>query len=474
MSRIKVLTSDSYTDYSYQVIPTKFWYELNIYNSSILRHRSSEDSDPITLPQHLESHLPNFSKYSDITSLKNFPQLCKIVLTESFSTSFSSLSSLHTKINSSRDPEDTYPIAVRYISSSGGYYIERPPFQIEVNFNRSRSTSSNNFPPLKIWIPWTISYYHPRDYTTFYIYFSNKSLSSSEDKYLPSFLPNAYDDGRICFGQSSKSIPTDYDSIKNIKIMYQAMFNEYMSGGWNTDLNPKHVSFTSTVLDTLADKEKYPTLHLFCYPTFDYFRKHYPKMRASTINSMIKQGSYSGSYYKDFKYFFFMMNTFDLETTMKFYSEIIQLSTIRKHNFQSTAFPSTFEEIQFRHSCRDYNHPSNIFSNVTPALTKFLLQEDPFVDLLPSSPTRYLYFIYNYKNAPVNTPNVEHPLFFNNKLLHKLIAQAVDDTEVKKIYYINSNRTDIEKIESIHPFTKFRSYYLNLLRDLNSIPVSLE
>lgn len=470
MPTIKVLTSNSYTDYSYQINNTKIFNELCIYRNHLLDNRSSDNVDSIEVPTYLQSHLPNFSRYSDITSLNNFPVLSKLLLTQSFNTSFSSLSSLYVKTNTFREPKDLYPIAVRYIDSSGGHYIERPPFQIEVNFNRSRSTSSNGFPPLKIWVPWTLSYYHPHDSSTFFLYFSNKSLSSFKDKYLPSFLPNTYDDGRICFGQSSYLLPTDDNSTFNIKLMYQAMFNEYMSGGWNTDLNPKHVRYIDSILD--SDQQKYPTLYLFSNPTFDYFKKHYPKMRTSTINSMIKHVNYNRSYFKDFKYFFFMMNTFDLETTLKFYSEIFEYNTSK--NIVYDTYVKSFEEIVEKKSTSDYNSPNTIFSNLTPSLSRFLVEQDPFVDLLPSSEPTRLYFIFERQYIPHY--HTENPPVMPPKLLHKLTAEAIDNkaADVKKIYYINKDYTDVEKVEFIDPSVKFGDYYLNLLRMLNPSPISLE
>ena len=71
-------------------------------------------------------------------------------------------------------------------------------------------------------------------------------------------------------------------------------------------------------------QDKYPTLYAFNNPTFEYLKTHYPKMRDSTIVKLINHENhnrYRTQYFHSFKYYFLMMNTFDLETTLNFYSE---------------------------------------------------------------------------------------------------------------------------------------------------------
>ena len=49
------------------------------------------------------------------------------------------------------------PMAVRYVTKDNVYVIERPPFQLEVDYRLGGAHSqSSKMPPVKIWVPWTV------------------------------------------------------------------------------------------------------------------------------------------------------------------------------------------------------------------------------------------------------------------------------------------------------------------------------
>jgi len=459
MNIINILDKDFFTQYSYSIQNCKITSELNYYKEVL---SDSSLNQNLIQNNFQNKYLPNIENYKDITDLSKIPQLGKIILQKNFQTPFTSLIELNNSINSPRDPENIFPIAVRYISSNGTYFIERPPFQTEVDFNRYKGRSTK-FPPLKIWVPWTILVYNPRDPLMYHLYFSHKSLSSMEDFYFPSFFPNTYDDGRLCMGLSSCRIPTDNISVKNIKLMYSSIINEYMSGGWNTDLSPKHDAHLSSDLENL-DPNKYPTLYLFNNPTFEYFKKHYPKMRTTTIEKLVDHKNYSGwrtSYFDSFRYYFFMMNTFDLETTLNFYSELSRYS--KSHLFSRLSF----ETITKKTSRFDYNitNPSVVFNNVTPLLTRYLLSLDPSKDLL-SSEIKRIYFIYPISPYIANDANDKN--FFTNEIFHQLISKSLSSCDDKKVYHLDATHTKIEQEILVDFNTKISSYYLDYIRSLNS------
>ena len=127
MGIISILDKDLISQYSYAISYGKITEEL-LYYKQIYRYTELLES-----PSNFR--LPNLEKYKDITDLSNFHQLGKIVLQKNFETSFRNVVKFNNSLSHPKDPQHLYPIAVRYISSDGVYYIERPPFQIEVDSN---------------------------------------------------------------------------------------------------------------------------------------------------------------------------------------------------------------------------------------------------------------------------------------------------------------------------------------------------
>jgi hypothetical protein len=457
MGMISILDKDFITQYSYAISYGKITEEL-LYYKQIYQYTELMNSAN-------NFRLPNLEKYKDITDLSNFHQLGKIVLQKNFETSFRNVVKFNNSLSHPKDPQHLYPIAVRYISSDGVYYIERPPFQVEVDSNFSRK-SSTSFPPLKIWIPWTILVFNPKDPTTYYFYFSHKSLSSMKDMYFPCFLPNIYDDGRICMGSSASRIPTDTNSIKNIKLIYSNIINEYMSGGWNTDLSPKHDLYLSyNKHSSRLTQDKYPTLYAFNNPTFEYIKTHYPKMRDSTIVKLINHEThnrYRTQYFHSFKYYFLMMNTFDLETTLNFYSELSDYVASSNHPYHHKSFESIVEKIDDGYSI---HNPYSTMHNMTSSLSRYLLSQNSSENLLTSE-TKNIYFIYPFSQNLSNNPSDTN--FIDKEIFHQLISKSFSSGDHKKVFHLDLSRKQIEQEIIVDPSIKVSEYYLNHLRSINA------
>ena len=147
-----------------------------------------------------------------------------------------------------------YPIAVRYMDK-GVFLVERPPFQMKIDYSPTKSNRVRRpIKPVTVWVPWTVSVYNlSSDVNTmlnsYKIYFNDSSISSLEDRLITNYFCNVYGDGKICLGRSAQGVQ---DKLQNNEItdfatLHSYMFNEYFSGGWNTDLGSNLYSLMKTI-----------------------------------------------------------------------------------------------------------------------------------------------------------------------------------------------------------------------------------
>jgi hypothetical protein len=167
---------------------------------------------------------------------------------------------------------DLYPLAVRYQSPDKSVYvIERPPFQIDIDFSTSKSYQYRNFPKYltnaKMWIPWTVSIVSLRPSSmgfsnsyTFCIYFNDKPMTNFEDNLIPCFLPNS-SSGVICMGQDSLAVEDMFKDKSSITEIYNYLFNSYFSG-WNCDIHNDLPNvdyfYENNIIDRLLKTNKGP------------------------------------------------------------------------------------------------------------------------------------------------------------------------------------------------------------------------
>lgn len=152
----------------------------------------------------------------------------------------------HHRSSSFREDFSLYPMAVRYCNPQTNLYIiERPPFEIEVDFSTNRSYHARKSPKSlnskTMWVPWTISvisWSNPQDFK-FQMFFNNGPLNSLDDTVITSYLPNIDTRGWVCLGQDAiKVIQLITQNPQDITSIYNAAFNCYFSG-WNSDLMPR-------------------------------------------------------------------------------------------------------------------------------------------------------------------------------------------------------------------------------------------
>lgn len=174
------------------------------------------------------------------------------------------------------NPNSLYPIAVRYVSNDNVYVIERPPFRLSVDFKNSRAAyDSPKIKPVEIWIPWTVmvlpwNQVVNGEPSNLRLYFNDGPIQSLDDCVVAPYLPNSYSDGRICWSNSFSNLlsqlnTTGPDSV-DVNYLYSSILNDYLMGGWNTDLNfhYRYLQYRdSSTFDNLLSSRTLPMVSSF-------------------------------------------------------------------------------------------------------------------------------------------------------------------------------------------------------------------
>lgn len=227
-----------------------------------------------------------------------------------------------------------YPIAVRYISKENQFVIERPPFELEIDFRLGTANSqASKMPTTKIWIPWTIMIVKlnsltSADFSSVKLFFNDGPLSSMDDTLLPPWLPNSYGSGAICFSNSLNDFNSvlDVDQILNgdLAYIYNYIFNNYMMGGWNSDLSP-HFNYLYSEQHLF---EKTPTLFKYNYPSKETIKQIVSNYSDESEAKHIKRclsSKHTIQYYRDPAKFyvkhFATLSSFSLEETLSLITE---------------------------------------------------------------------------------------------------------------------------------------------------------
>lgn len=311
-----------YTNYFSNADPSKITYDY-------LHSETSITLNYLHYPHNLDFYINIlFRIHSENISRDDIPILLKGGLTKSGEVPVSQLNAQYRKALHFSIPDSFYPIATRYISSSGYYVIERPPTQIAIDYKIGGAYSQTNkrLEGLQIWIPWTIFIFNPFNPNQYRFYFSSKSLSSMEDNYITPYLPNTYASGDICFSNSLNKLPQDsLPDPHNISLMYSIIYNDYFSGGWNSDLNnPWSVLFNQLQSRYFINQEN-----------IDQFKENYPTLAALFFPSKESLGSLlRHSYYRN-------IYNFSNQTDYPYYKSIYHdLDSKRFHHVILTVLSS--------------------------------------------------------------------------------------------------------------------------------------
>lgn len=137
--------------------------------------------------------------------------------------------------------DQTVPIAVRYTNGKNLWLIERPPFQANITYKGSRSSYDGKTKDYQIWMPWTLMLVESSPENSYFnasLFFNDGPITSLDDFAIPCMFPNMYGDGHLCLNQTSTMLQQHLAATEcyDISTVYNFLINDYMSGGWNTDL----------------------------------------------------------------------------------------------------------------------------------------------------------------------------------------------------------------------------------------------
>lgn len=308
-------------------------------------------------------------------------------------------------------PETPYPVAVRYIDEDGYYYIERPPFEMNVDISvNTRSRLAGN---VKIWMPWTLAIIHPSNPWGMKVYFSSKPLQDKDSRYIPSILPNTYSDGSICFGRSVSD--HDVDSLGNaagkIKEIYSTVFNEYMTGGWNIDLSPVITNLLP------SNYQKGSMVDFYVHMTADDIRAKYPRIKHSSALKIVYGSSHNRL--SVFKYMFYRLSMMSLEETLQFYDEILYQKDHNKY--------TTFDKLlqQTRHNQTGYQHLLNKISSTLEREYDHSIQSNVSFDILLTNYAETM----EAHNYDIFSKEIYSTVTLNNFVLKYFTQSIIDITE---------------------------------------------
>jgi len=431
-----------------------------------------------------EENYAIFNSFYDSSLNKNlFPYSIILGRDKSFSSSLSDFYQSFYTSKFTNTPTSLNPIAVRYIDSSGNYYIERPPFQVEIDFSVTFN-KKKKMSPAKIWIPWTVAVVNPSSLNDTYFYFSSSSLFSEETKYIVCPLPNIYADARVCFANSLNSLPLD-NSDQDFRYKYSAIINEYFAGGWNLDLSSSLTSFVNSFLTSMKydriNKEDFPTLFKFFTPTSQEISFHNPGLSKSTIRSLLN--STDKLYYSEnrsyfFKYFFYILSTFSLSETLSFYEEI--------HKYYSfinveKPFLHTFSSILTKHRDTYASASRRLNYSIPASFSHYAANQSSYQYFDPFFEQHNILFYYTFTlNQPISRFSFQPSSFFStfdSHIYHKIYSLIDSSSYSPDRNYISITSPHINfldgsydassfsvSLETIPPsHTSFDSFYSSLI-----------
>ena len=172
------------------------------------------------------------------------------------------------QVSNTSSSDHILPIATRYADVKAGVYvIERPPFQIPIDYYTSKQIPPKMPTYLQgktMWIPWTVfvvSLNKNVNHLTAKMYFNDKPLSSLEDDVIVrAFTPNIFDDARICFGNSAWTFGQRVESGEieyNVSNVYNYLFNDYFTQ-WNPDIHTKTINY---IYEWMTKNKVFDSIH---------------------------------------------------------------------------------------------------------------------------------------------------------------------------------------------------------------------
>jgi hypothetical protein len=250
------------------------------------------------------------------------------------------------------------------------------------------------------------------------------------------------------------------------------MFNEFVSGGWNTDLLPNFSSLYPFNELSEEVQNEYPMISKFFSVTSDEIVKANPNIRKSSINGLVQMKGRYSSRVNQFKYMFLAMSTFTLEETLAFYAEIESISVKNlSHNVISFENIVKYSDDISKASARFHNL-QNIIRSV------FIDNNIPMNDVLLNQQNKIYIILHNYsKNKNFNihmrramysiqdciADNMDLRVYFN--ILNDSMKRSENFTHIYMWDYNNGTFEYHEEPNSLN----VNNFYYDFVRDNYSI-----
>lgn len=339
-----------------------------------------------------------------------------------------------------------HPIAVRYTNGTNLYVIERPPFRTTVSYRKARSSSpTDKYFTVDLWVPWTymILQYNPEiSFYQSYLYFNDGPITSLDEPAVPCFYPNMYDDGRMCLNQTTSTLQHYLSETNDYSLfsVYNFIFNDYMTGGWNLDLGVNSFLRTLNISDQcqyLHNKltEGYRRPNPYSPNYFVRFLQHFSTLSLQEITSLVTSLKETDKF----------LNYYGSSQTPGYPSINSRIEAIQTSKENTTNFNQLMNQAFNSQLC---------YLNISIML---------FID--PSFSTENLFHTKNVTQ--------DHKLFFDN--LHNYIKESysshiqnvINKESSSHSFYQSAtslNAVYVQSLDNIYPVSQYdSSHYLNLI-----------
>jgi hypothetical protein len=373
----------------------------------------------------------------------------------------------------SRYKDHLYPIAVRYISKDNQFVIERPPFELEIDFRLGSANShASKISSTKIWIPWTIMIVKlnsltSADFSSVKLFFNDGPISSIDDIVLPPWLPNSYNNGSICFSNSLNDFNSvlDVDQIVDgdLAYIYNYIFNNYMMGGWNTDLHPHFNYLYVDQYSIVADQV--PTIMKYNYPSKESIKQivsnysdqedaKYVKKCLSSNQTVYSYRNPTNLYTKHFA----NLSSFSLEETLSLITEVKNIKAKQLNNKYKLSTIINGNVNHYGHSSNNFitDFSTNVISNPSFAQTYEYTVTDNIVYFDTTN------FDVNVDNGFNNTDLNINNYYFSDSLVRYIGSKNMSKLEQ---VLIKMNKLNISNKIIICSFQKDGTFLISLAED---------
>jgi len=395
--------------------------------------------------------------YSEFTDwIRNYdsakyvpPYLEKVAFQEMIQIPTPRLYSIKKNRSVERYQDFVYPMAVRYISENNTYVIERPPFELEIDFRMGGAHSGHpKMPAVKIWVPWTVMIFKANAFVTgsfseAQLFLNSGPIESLDDHLVPCLYPNSYSNAKICFSNSLNDFNDVLDLKEfekgNIGYIYNYIFNNYMMGGWNADLEQNLVR-----IRYMRNNKNYPMVNLFLNPSSDkgFYAKLssvFPKEFFTKIKRFYKEDfelnrsriSREKLYTRNFGIF----SAFTLEQKINFIKEI-----------QSYNSSNKLDNYKLSHLIEDHERRSHSDTAVS-GVSSILKLTDSSIEYTYKSNVFDFYFVRNKCNVSRHESLLQQippqQLSLIQRQLIDFIANKNEDEEIAFVYDLTDNTYEV-------------------------------